>query len=173
MVRSLRTTTGFFHQRIAEDAETPQERCALVLRERRQRALERLVSVLQPGAHALRRQCVQVDHRPPPVVGVLAPADELVVLEVARELARRGQAQAELRGDLADRPLALRRDVREHGDVPRSEGRVAADEREELRRRMPASPQAAEDPPQRDPQLCYLFGNSYHRITVTSLAERR
>ena len=101
---------------------------------------------------------------------MLAAADELVVLEVAGELARRGQAQAELLRDLADRALALGGDVREDGDVTRPERRVAV---EELVRRVTAAAEAAQDPPQRAAQFCYLLRNSYHQITVTSVPERR
>ena len=66
-----------------------------------------------------------------------------MLLELARELARRGQREAELARDLADRPLALGRDVGEHADVPAAERRVAVDELEELGRRPPARPEPA------------------------------
>jgi hypothetical protein len=33
--------------------------------------------------------------------------------------------------------------------------------------------QPTEDPAQRTAQLCYLFGNSYHLITVATVPERR
>jgi hypothetical protein len=162
MVRSLRTTARFFHQRVAEDAESLQERLALVRRERAQRPRERLVPPLEPCSHLLRRERVQVDDRAPPVILVLPAVDELVVLEVACELARGRQRQAELRGDLTDRPLALRRDVGEDGDVPRAERRAAADEREQLRGRPAADPQPAEDAAQEQAKLGDLSSNSYH-----------
>jgi hypothetical protein len=162
MVRSLRTTARFFHQRVTEDAESLQEAGALVLRQRAQRLLERLVPPREPRAHLPLRQRVQVDDRSAPIVGVLAAADELVVLEVARELARGGEGEPELRCDLADRPPALGRHVREHGDVPRAERWAAADEREQLRGGPTAPPQPAQDAAQEQAQLGDLLSNSYH-----------
>lgn len=121
----------------------------------------------EPREDLLRRERVQLDDGAAPVVGVLAAPDELVFLEVARELARCGERQPDLGGDLADRALALRRHVGEDGDVARPERRGPADEREQLRRRPAPVSQPVQDPPERAAQLRDLFGNSYHRITVT------
>ncbi len=93
------------------------------------------------------------DERAPAVVGVLAAPDEPVVLELPGQLARRGQREAELGGELADRLLALGADVGEHADVAPAERRVAVDEREQLGRRPSPRPDPAHHPMQQVPQF--------------------
>ena len=97
---------------------------------------------------------------------MLAAIDEGVILEVARELACSGQRQAELGGDLAHRAGPLRRDVREHGDVPPAERRLPADELQQLVRRPAALPEAAEDASQQLPQLAQLVGGNSHVLVI-------
>lgn len=97
---------------------------------------------------------------------MLAPVDERVVLEVARELAGGGQRQAQLGGDLAHRARPFRRDVREHGDVPPAEGRLLAHEREQLVGWAAAMAEAADDPPQQLPDLAELAGGNSHDLII-------
>ena len=98
---------------------------------------------------------------------MLAAVDQRVVFEVARELARGGQRQAQLGGDLAHRARPFRRNVREHGDVAPAERRLVADVREQLVRRAAAVAEAADDPPQQLPHLTELgCGNSHDLIIV-------
>ena len=99
---------------------------------------------------------------------MLAPSDEAVVLELADELARGGQREAELSRDLADRPLALRGDVGEHADVAAAERRIATDELEELRCRPPARPGASHDAAQEPAELAQVVGpgNVGHLLNV-------
>ena len=115
----------------------------------------------------------QPDHGPPAVGRVLAPLDEAVIFEITRELARGGQRQAELAREVADRALALRSDLREHGDVPPAERRVAAHELEQLRRRPAPRPQTAHDPPQLSAQLCELLWIGYHQLTIIESEGRK
>src|SRR4051794_3578288 len=103
MVRSLRTTPRFFHQRVGERGESLQERRALGLVQRRERLLERLVPARKPGLDALGGRRLEVDERPPAVIRVLPALDEAVVFEVARQLAHGGQREADRLRDLADR----------------------------------------------------------------------
>ena len=85
---------------------------------------------------------------------MLAPVDERVLLEVARDAARGRQRQAEYLRQLADgrRFVLLGADVHEHRDVPRADRRVATEELPELRRRAAAAPEAAEDGAERPAQ---------------------
>ena len=98
-----------------------------------------------------------------------------MLLEVARELARGGQRDPELLGELADGALALRSDLDEQRHVPPPDRRVAVKEALELCGRVTAAPQAAHDEPQQPAQLPNLrirarhrlpSLNSYHSITV-------
>ncbi len=97
---------------------------------------------------------------------MLAPVDEPVILQLAHELARGGQREAELAGDLAHRPLAFRRDVGEHADMAPAERWVAADELEQLGRRPSARPGAAHDAPQQLPELDEVVGAGKIRHVV-------
>ncbi len=90
-----------------------------------------------------------------------------MVLELPRQLAHRGERQAERRGELGGRLLALRADVSEQPHVAPAERRVAVDEREQLTGGAPAAPQAAHHAPEGIAelrQLLLLF--CYHRITI-------
>ena len=102
----------------------------------------------------------------PPVGGVLAPLDQAMVLELPRQLAHRGQREAERRGELGGRLLALGPDVSEEGHMPPAERRVAVDEREQLAGRAPAAPQAAHHAPEGIAELRELLLFCYHRITI-------
>jgi hypothetical protein len=166
MVRSERTIGGFFHQCVSERVEALEEGVPFGRRERSERALERAVAALEPGAHTLGGERVQVDDRPAAVVRVLAPVDEGAVLEVAGELARGGQREPELAGELTDRPLSLGADVREHGDVAAREPWAGADEREQIVARAAALPQAADDPAQHPAELVELAAVGYHCALV-------
>jgi hypothetical protein len=95
-----------------------------------------------------------------------------VLLEIPRQLAGGREREAELAGELADRPLALRADLREHGHVPATERRVAAHEVEQLGSRTPARPQSAHHPSQQCAQLAQLVRLGYHRVTII-LSEAR
>ena len=109
---------------------------------------------------------LEVDERSPAIVGILATLDEPVIFELTRQLAHRGQRQADRLGDLADRLGTRRPDVREHPDVPPAERRVAADELEQLGRGPPPGPQPAHHSPQLAAELTQLFLFSYHRVTI-------
>ena len=93
---------------------------------------------------------------------------ECVIFELSDELARRGQREAELAGDLADRPLAFGGDVRQHTDMAAAERRVAADELEQLGCRASARPRAPHDAAQELPELAQVVtaGNIRHVIKV-------
>jgi hypothetical protein len=169
IVRSERTTRRFFHHRVGQGAKTLQKGVALGTVETGQRLRERTVAAVDPRLHLLLRQLVQVDERPAAVVGELPAVHEGVILEVTRELARGGQRQAELPGDLAHRARPLRRDVREHGDVPATERRVLADVREQLVGRTAAMPEPACYPPQQLPQLHQLIGGNSHDLIIVIL----
>ena len=147
--------------------KTLQKGLALGVREACQRLLERTVAAVDPGFDLLLRERVQVDERAPAVVGVLAAVDESVVLEVTRELAGGGQRQTQLGRDFAHRAWALRRDVREHRDVPTAERRLLADQREQFVGWPAAMAKPADDPPQQLPHLAELVcGNSHDLIIV-------
>ena len=94
--------------------------------------------------HLVGRARVQHDDRPAAVGRILAPLDEMVQLELCRQLARCRQRQPEGSGDLTHRLLALGADVGEHGHVPASELGFARDELEQLGRGPPA-PEAPQD----------------------------
>ena len=113
----------------------------------------------------VRGERVQVDDGAAAVVGVLAPVDEADVLELPRQLARGRQGQAELPGELPDRPLALRPDLGEDGDVAAREA-VAVGQGEQLVGRPPALPEAAHHPAQVAPQLLELPAFRYHLRSV-------
>lgn len=89
-----------------------------------------------------------------------------MLLEVAGQLARGGEREAELACELADRALPLRPDLREHAHVPGAERGVAAHQLEELGRGPPAAPEAAQHAAQEAPQLCKLVLIGYHRVTI-------
>ena len=91
--------------------------------------------------------------------------DQPVLLELARERRGRGEGQAELARQLADRALALAADLGEERDVAAAERR-ALDELEQLRRRPAARPEAAHHPPQLEPQLRHPVRVRYHQITI-------
>ena len=169
MVRSERTTVRFFHQRLGESAQTLQERLAFRRAERGERSFERAVPLRQPGAHAFRRECVQLDDGAPAIIDMLAPAHERVVLELSSQLARRGQGQPELARDLTDGSRALGADVREHRDVPRAEALISSHQLEQLRCRPAAAPEPAQHRTEQAAQFAQLAvttGNSRHLIKV-------
>ncbi len=95
----------------------------------------------------------ELDDRAAAVLGVLAPLEQPVVLEVAHELARRRERQAELAREVADGARPLRGHVREHGHVPAAEARLAVDQGQELGRRPPPAVQAAQHRPHQAPEL--------------------
>jgi hypothetical protein len=89
-----------------------------------------------------------------------------VLLEVAGELARRGERQLELARELADAPLSLGPYLREDRDVAAAERRVALDEREQVGRRPPARPEPAHHAAECVAQRGQL-SIGYHSITIT------
>ena len=123
--------------------------------------------------HALRRPGVEGDHRPPPVLGILTALDQIVVLQVAGELARSRQREVELARQLADASLALRPDLGEQGHVPPAEGRIAANELQQLLGGAAACPEPAHHVTQEQAQLAQLLVVSYHRVTIIGSEERR
>ena len=89
---------------------------------------------------------------------------EVVLLEVARELARRGQGDPELLRELADCSLALGSDLDEQRDVPPPDRRLAVEEALELGGRAPAPPHPAQHEPQKAAQLGDLGIPTQHRL---------
>lgn len=148
MVRSERTTGGFFHQRVAERGESLQKRSLLVGSERRECLPQRLVAPVEPAAHAVFGEGVQVDDSAAAIVDVLPPPDEHVPFELGCELARGRQRDAEDSRQLADRLPLLGSDEREHADVAPAERRLALDQLRELPGRPPAGPEPAHHTPQ-------------------------
>jgi hypothetical protein len=132
MVRSLRTTVRFFHQRIRERAESLQERCAFVGTERREGLLERPVAPREPLLHACRGARIEVDDGAAPVVRVLPPLHETVALELRRELARRRERQPDRPCEVADSLSLGGRDLCEQRHVAAAERRLAAHQRDQL-----------------------------------------
>ena len=133
--------------------------------------LEGQAATVEPGPHAIFGERVQADHSATPIVRVFAPLHKLVRLQLGRQLAGRGQREAEFASEVADRALALRADVREHGDVPAAQVGLALDELEQLRRRAPPGPEPAHHPPQQAAQLAQLgsgrpAGNRYASVLV-------
>ena len=133
--------------------------------------LEGEAAAREPGPNLVLGEGVQVDDGAAPVVGVLAPVDEVVGLELGRELARGGEREAELARELADGSLALGADVGEHRHVPAAERRLPVHELEQLRRGSPPGPEPAHDPPQEGPELVQLgsvwpAGNSVASMIV-------
>ena len=98
----------------------------------------------------------ELDDRPPAVVRILAALEQVVVLEVAHELARRRQRQAEPAREVAHRARPLRRDVGEDRDVAAAQAGFAVDQRQQLRRRPPAAMQAAQHRPHQAAELRQL-----------------
>ena len=109
-----------------------QEGCALTRVEGVERLLERPAAPFEPVPHGVLRLRMQANDGAAPVGGVFAALDEPVVLELAGQLARGGQGQAERRGELGDRLGALCADVGEQGDVAPPERRIAVHERQEV-----------------------------------------
>jgi len=150
---------GFFHQRIGERVHSLQERSTLVGGERREGVGERAVAVGEPFAHVRGGFVVEPQHRAPPVVRVLAAHEEAGRLEVARQLARSRQREADGLRDVADGRAVGSRDEGEDADVPASEAGLE---------RRPAPPDTAQHPPQRLPELCDLVRwNTCHLVKVT------
>lgn len=135
--------------------------------------LQRLAAPLEPRVHTLRRPSAQGNHRAAPVLGVLAPLDETVILEVACELARRRQREVELASQLTDAPLALRSDLRQQGHVPPAEGRIAAYELQQLLGGATACPEPAHHVAQEALQFCQVAVIGYHYVTIIGSEERR
>ena len=96
------------------------------------------------------------------VRGILVALDQSVLLELARQLAHRGQREPERSSDLGDRLLAFGADVREQRDVPTAEWGLAVDEREQLRGRASPGPQAPHHAPERFAELGQLLLFGYH-----------
>lgn len=157
MVRSERTTRGFFHQRVAERGESLQERLLLVGSECRERLPQRLVAPVEPGPHAVFREGVQVDDGAAAIVDVLSPPNEHVTFELRCELAGGRQGDAEDPRELADRLPLLGADEREHADVAPAQWRLALDQLSELPGRSPSRPEPLHHPPQLVAQHAQLF----------------
>ena len=100
---------------------------------------------------------------------MLPPVDEIVRLELGRQLARGWQREAELAGELADGALPLRPDVGEHRDVPPAERRLALHQFEQLRRRSPPRPEPAHHPPQQAAELAQLGSGGLARNSDASM----
>jgi hypothetical protein len=133
----------FFHQRVAERGDALQERLALLRLECRESLLERTAAVREPVRDRGLRRGGECDDRSPPVCRIFAPLDEVVLLELACELARGRQRKSELLCEVADASLALRADLREDCDVAPTKPRPAADECEQVGRGAAARPEAA------------------------------
>jgi hypothetical protein len=157
MVRSDRTTARFFHQRVGERAESLQERLSLVRRKCCEGLLQRAVSPVEPCTDGRRGLLVELDDRAAAVVRILAAADEAVVLELGRQLARRGEGEAETARELPDGLSLARPDLREDGDVPAADPRRSPDEAVELGRGPPACPEAAQHLPEEAAELVQLI----------------
>ncbi len=166
MVRSERTTGGFFHQRVAERGESLQERLLLIGSERCKRPAQRLVAPVEPAAHAVFGEGVQVDDGAAAIVDVLSPPDEHVTLELGCELAGCRQRDAEDPRELTDRLPLLGADEREHADVAPAERRLALDERRELTGRPPAGPESTHHTPQLVAQYVQLWRRSLSRRRI-------
>lgn len=112
---------------------------------------------------------IERDDRAPPVLRILAAADEAVGLELGRQLAGRRKGDAERLGDLAHGLLAFDTDLRERADMSPAELRLAGNECEQLGGRTPA-PEPAQHLPQRSAELRELGAahrrNSCHPLTV-------
>jgi hypothetical protein len=163
MVRSERTTGGFFHQRVAERGESLQECPALLGSERRECLPQRLVAAVEPRAHAVFGEGVQVDDGAPPVVDVLSSPDEHVAFELRCKLAGGRQRDAEDSRELAHRLPLLGADEREHADVAPAERRLALDQLRELPGRPPAGPEPAHHTPQLMAQHAQLW-RGFHLV---------
>jgi hypothetical protein len=132
--------------------------------------------VVEPPAHALLGQGVQIDDRAALVLDRFPAVDEIVILELAREPAGCREREAQLVRELADGALALGADVDEQAEVAGAEGRAARlQERLELRGRPPSPPEAAQHETEQATQLlhlrvatrhCFQSVNSYHPITI-------
>ena len=120
-----------------------------------------------------RRRGREVDERAPAVGRVLAPLDEAVVLEVARQLARGRQRETGGLGDVSHCLRTLRADVREDAHVAATERRVARHELEQLRCRAPSRPEPAHHPPQLRSQFAQVVVIGYHQITIIESEGRR
>ena len=120
--------------------------------------------------HRGRRRLVELEHGPATVGRILAPPDEPVPLQLGRQLARRGQREAEGAREAADGLALRRRDVAERGDVPATELRVAAHELGELRRRAASRPEPPQHLPEAPVELAQLVvgpaGNTWHLLKV-------
>jgi len=96
-----------------------------------------------------------------------------VILEVARQLARRREREVELARQLADAPLAVRPDLGEQGHMAPAEWWIAADELEQFRRGAPAGPEPPHHVAQELAQLAQFVVIGYHRVTIIGSEERR
>ena len=162
MVRSERTTLGFFHQLPGECPESLQECGPLVLVEARERLPERLVAPVEPGPHVLLALRVEVDDGPALVLDRLVPVDEVVLLEVAREAARRRQREPHLVRQLADRARPFSPHLDQERNVTATDRRVAVQEGREVGGRSSPAPQPAQHLAQKAPKLCNLRVRSRH-----------
>jgi len=153
---------GFSHQLVGQRAQSLQERLAFVRFEARERVPQRLVAAVEPRLDVLLAERVQVDDRPALVLDRLAAMDEVVLLEVAREAARRRQGETQLVCQLPNRAGALGTDLDQQRDVPAADRRVAVQERREVGRRAPSPPQPAQHVSEELPQLRYLRIGSRH-----------
>jgi hypothetical protein len=89
-----------------------------------------------------------------------------MVLEIARQLARGGQREAELVRELAHASLAFAADLGEEADMSPAERRIAAHELEQLCGRPPPRPQPAHHTAQQPAQFGQAIIIGYHRITI-------
>ena len=147
----------FFHQRVARARASPFRNASCSSPSSAASACSS--GCVAPPSHprtALLGRRGEAHDRAAAVGGILAPRDQPVLLELARERRGGGQRQAELAGELADRPLALAADVGEERHVPAPERR-ALDEAEQLRRRPPPRPEAAHHPAQEPAELRHLL----------------
>jgi len=151
---------------VRESVQALEECAPLVGGERVERRPERVVTGFEPRADLFRRERVEVDHGAPPVVDVLAAADEHVVVEVAGELARGGQAEVEVGGELADRLRPVGADMGQQRQVARGQVQVRA----QLDAGLPAPPETAHDRLEQAAELAEVvvsLRGAYHLIKVT------
>lgn len=94
--------------------------------------LERPVAAVQPAPDVGRVRLAELDDRPAPILGILAAPQQLVLLEVAHELARRRERQAELARQVAHGARALGGHVGEDGDVAAAEAGLPVDQAQQL-----------------------------------------
>ncbi len=115
------------------------------------------------------RERIQADEGAPAVFRILAARNEVVILEIACQLAGPGQGQPQLAREVAHRARLLGRDVCQNTEVPAAERRLIADQRKQLVRRTAAVPEAALNAPQQLSQLVQLVVGNTHRPVIVIL----